>query len=62
MTWATSGECHLDPWAADCLQVSFQALVLLASDHGHIMPGGVQMVTSDGVAEADVWLVGEAGG
>jgi hypothetical protein len=34
------GECHLDPWAAGCLQVPFQALVLLASDHDHIMPGG----------------------
>jgi hypothetical protein len=25
--------------AADGLQVPFEALVLLASDHGHIMPG-----------------------
>lgn len=33
------GEGHLDPWAADCQQVPFQALVLLASDHDNIMAG-----------------------
>jgi hypothetical protein len=33
------GEGHLDPQAADCLQVPFQALVLLPSDHDDIMAG-----------------------
>jgi hypothetical protein len=32
-------ERHLNSLAADGLQVPFEALVLLASDHGHIMPG-----------------------
>src|SRR5260221_1840936 len=34
------GEGHLDPWTPGCRQVPFQALVLLASDHDDIMPGG----------------------
>jgi hypothetical protein len=29
----------LDPWAAGCLQVPFQALVLLLSDRDDIMAG-----------------------
>jgi hypothetical protein len=38
------GEHHLDPEAAVGLQVPFEALVLLASDHGHIMPRNTRSV------------------